>query len=199
MATSVPAITTLAAVSAFTVNALLELSAACFPFTAALKVPVMPATVTVPFKYAATSQCSSRFAMTSRAITSVLQVTLATDRFEVELIELPALAIVVMMSVPLRYKGPASSMELPITAEPLTLRDGMVTAALNTALLAEMPSLSTLSESARLKVPDAGFMRAQVISASCNEDADVSKAFYPASASVSPVTDDIATAVDCCA
>ena len=46
----VPVIVTLAAATDATLNALLVVSAACFPFTAAAKLPVIPATVTVPFK-----------------------------------------------------------------------------------------------------------------------------------------------------
>ena len=160
VATSVPAIDTLAAVSAFTVNALLELSAACFPFTAALKVPVMPATVTVPFKYAATSQCSSRLAMTSRAMTSELQVTLATDKFEVELIA--ALAIVVMMSTLFRYNGPAKKALDPQVMLPLISTDGAVTAQVNVAVLLVRPSRSTPFWSARRIVWPDDFSSEQV-------------------------------------
>ena len=49
-------------------------------------------------------------------------------------------------------------------AEPATSIDGALTGAVNTALPAAMPSRSTPFESARLNVPDAGLIRAQVSS-----------------------------------
>ena len=57
-----------------------------------------------------------------------------------------------------------------MTAEPLTSREGALTGHENTALLAEIPSLSTPPESARLSVEVAGFSRPQVSSLSCNAD-----------------------------
>ena len=66
------------------------------------------------------------------------------------------------MSVPLRYRGPASIMLDPTMAEPATSIDGALTGAENTALPAEIPNLSTPLLSARLKLPEAGFTRAQV-------------------------------------
>ena len=47
-------------------------------------------------------------------------------------------------------------------AEPAISIDGALTGALNTALPAEIPSRSTLLLSAKLNVPDAGLIRAQV-------------------------------------
>ena len=108
-------------------------------------------------------------------------------------------AIVVAMSTPLRYNGPASIMLDPMMAEPATSIDGALTGAENTALPAAIPNLSTPLLSAKLKVPDAGFTRAQVNSDICTIDEDVSVACFPASADVSPVTSAMATVVDCCA
>ena len=108
--------------------------------------------------------------------------------------------ISVIMSVPPKYRGPVMRAELPQIKEPDTSRDGAVTGAENTALLAEIPSRSTLSLSAKLNVPDAGFTRAQVSWLNVTEDELVSKGFFPASASVSPTTSAMATGpVDCCA
>ena len=60
-------------------------------------------------------------------------------------------AIVVLMSTPARYNGPASFMQLPMTAEPLTSMEGALTRQENTAVLAS-PSLSVPPESARCSV-----------------------------------------------
>ena len=164
----VPVIVTFAAATDATVNAVLEVSTACFPFAAAARVPVIPATVTVEFKKATPSACSSRLATISRprmsplAVTPALQVTLVTDSCEVELIEAPAFAeINDVMSVPFRYNGPAKTRLDEMVAEPLISIDGAVTGHENTAVLPS-PSRSTLFESAKLNVPDAGFIRAQV-------------------------------------
>ena len=70
--------------------------------------------------------------------------------------------MVVLMSTPARYKGPARIILDPTIAEPAISIDGALTGAENTALPAEIPSRSTLFESAKLNVPDAGFIRAQV-------------------------------------
>ena len=120
---------------------------------------------------------------------SALHVRLAIDSCEVELIDAPAFAaIVVMMSVPFRYSGPARIMLDPTVTEPLTSRDGALTAQENTALLAEIPSRSTPPESARLRVVVAGFTREQVSSLSCSVDDDVSNPFFESRAACSPVT-----------
>ena len=123
-----------------TLTADVDVSLACFPEMAVETLPI-PATVTVELKTAAPSKCNSRVAKTSRPCISALHVTLAIDSCEVELIDAPAFAaIVVIMLVPLRYSGPARIMLDPITAEPLTSIDGALTAHENTALLAEIPS-----------------------------------------------------------
>ena len=84
---------------------------------------------------------------------SALAVRLAIDSCEVELIEAPAFAAIVLsMLTPFRYNGPARSRDDPMTAEPLTSIDGALRAQENTALLAEIPSLSTPPESAKLRV-----------------------------------------------
>ena len=85
---------------------------------------------------------------------------------------------VVAMSVPLRYSGPVSIMLDPIMAEPATSIDGALTGALNTALPAEIPSRSTLLLSAKLNVPDAGLIRAQVNSLIATIDELVSVACF---------------------
>ena len=135
----------------------------------------------------------------SRACTSALQVTLATDSYEVELIEAPAFAMVVSMFVPPRYNGPAKIRLDEITAEPLMSIDGAVTGHENTAVL-PMPSLSTLVESARLNVPDTGLIRAHVRVLNVTTDELVSVCCLLASASDRPTTSDMATGpVDACA
>ena len=60
-------------------------------------------------------------------------------------------AIVVLMSTPARYNGPASIMLLPTIAEPLTSMEDALTGHENTAVLAS-PSLSVPPESARRSV-----------------------------------------------
>ena len=166
-----------------TLKTLLVVNVACLPLNAVtMLVPAtvsdplivaFPVTASVEFKIAASSACSSRVAMTSRPWMSALHVTLATDSCEAELIDAPAFAaMVVIMLVPLRYSGPARIMLDPITAEPLTSIDGALTAQENTALLADIPSRSTLLESARDRVVDAGFIRAQVSSLSCSVDVE---------------------------
>ena len=135
-----------------TLRALLAVNAACFPEMAVETLPI-PATVTIELKTAALSQCNSRVAMTSRPCISALHVTLAIDSCEVELMDAPAFAaIVVIMLVPFRYSGPATSKDDPITAEPLMSIDGALTAQENTALLADIPSRSMLLASARDRV-----------------------------------------------
>ena len=114
------------------------------------------------------------------------------DSCDVEVMELPAFAaMVVRMLVPFRYKTGTSKDE-PITAEPLMSIEGAVTGAENTALPAEIPSRSTPSGSAKLRVPDAGFTRAQVSWLRLSTDELVSVACFCASASVSPVTSPMA-------
>ena len=82
---------------------------------------------------------------------------------------------------------------------PDTSKDDMLTGHENTAVLAS-PSLSTPPASARLKVPDAGFIRAQVSTLRLTKDELVSVACFPSSAAVTPVTAAMATGpVDCCA
>ena len=71
-------------------------------------------------------------------------------------------AMVVAMSVPPRYKGPVRIILDPMTAEPAISILGALTGALHTMLPAETPSRSTLLLSAKLNVPDAGLIRAQV-------------------------------------
>ena len=155
-----------------TLRALLVVSVACFPLSAVVilvpptvRAPVIvvaPVTVSVELSTAAPSACSSRVATTSRPWMSALHVTLAIDSCEVELIDAPAFAaIVVMMSVPFKHSGPARIMLEPMIAEPVTSIDGVLTGHENTALPAEIPSRSTPLESARLRVEDAGFIRAR--------------------------------------
>ena len=109
-------------------------------------------------------------------------------------------AMVVAMSTPFKYKGPASIMEDPMTAEPATSNDGALREALHTTLPAEIPSRSTLLLSAKLNVPDAGLIRAHVSSLNATMDELVNVACLFESAAVSPVTSDMATGpVDCCA
>ena len=82
---------------------------------------------------------------------------------------------------------------------PDTSRDGALTGHENTAVL-DKPSLSVPPLSARLKVPDAGFIRAQVSTLRLTKDELVSVACFPSSAAVNPVTSAMATGpVDCCA
>ena len=122
---------------------------------------------------------------------SALVVRLVIESCELELIEAPAFAAIVdIMLVPLRYKGPARIMLDPTITEPLTSRDGALTAQENTALPAEIPSRSTPPESARLNVEDAGFIREQVNSDSCSVELAPSDACFSANATVSPVTSD---------
>ena len=167
----------------------LAVMVACFPLSAVtMLVPAtvsdppivaFPPTASVEFKTAAPSACSSRNAMTSRPCISALHVTLAIDSCEVELMDTPAFAaIVVIMLVPFKYSGPATSKDDPITAEPLMSIDGALTAQENTALLADIPSRSTLLASARDRVVDAGLIRAQVSSLSCSVDVELSNACF---------------------
>ena len=87
-----------------------------------------------------------------------------------------------------------------MTAEPATSNDGALRGALHTTLPAEIPSRSTLLLSAKLNVPDAGLIRAHVSSLNATMDELVNVACFPESATVSPVTSDMATGpVDCCA
>ena len=140
--------------------------------------------------------CSSRVAMTSRASTSALQVTLVTDSCEVELIEAPAFAaMVVMMLVPFKYNGPAKIMLDEMVAEPLMSIDGALTGQEKTALLAEIPSRSTLLASAKDNVQDDGLIRAQLSSLSCNTEVEPNNACFPAKAEVSPDTSLMVTVV----
>ena len=82
---------------------------------------------------------------------------------------------------------------------PDTSRDGALSGHENTAVL-ESPNLSVPPQSARLKVPDAGFIRAQVSTLRLTKDELVSVACFPSSAAVNPVTSAMATGpVDCCA
>ena len=69
---------------------------------------------------------------------------------------------------------------------------GALTGHENTAVFAS-PSLSVPPLSAKLKVPDAGFIRAQVNTLRLTKDEELSKACFPASASVSPLTSAMAT------
>ena len=109
-------------------------------------------------------------------------------------------AMVVVMSVPPRYKGPVRIILDPITAEPAISIDGADTGALKTALPAEIPSRSTLLLSAKLNVPDAGLTRAQVRVPTVTRDELVSVACFDASWVDRSVMSAIAMGpVDCCA
>ena len=120
-------------------------------------------------------------------------VTAATFRLLLDVSASCLAAIIVAMSVPPRYKGPVSIMLLPITAEPAISMEGAETWALNTALLVEIPSRSTLLLSAKLNVPDAGLTRVQVNSLRVTIEELVNVACFPANAAVSPVTSAMAT------
>ena len=96
-------------------------------------------------------------------------------------------AIVVVMSVPSRYSGPVIRALLLQAMLPDTSKNGALTGHENTAVLL-MPSRSTLFESAKLNVPEAGLIRAQVRLLNVTDDELVSNAFFPASTSVSPTT-----------
>ena len=167
----VPVIETLAAATDATLRTELVVSVACLPLSAVRRLVfatvndpqtvVFPVTASVVLKMQGPSDCSSRLATTSRAITSPLHVMPAMDSCVVELIDEAFAAIVVIMSVPLRNSWGTSRL-LPIMAEPATSIDGALTRAENRALPAEMPSRSTPLLSAKLRVPDAGFTRAQV-------------------------------------
>ncbi len=78
----------------------------------------------------------------------VVALTVATDTAELAAC-LPEM--VVLMSTPARYNGPASIMLDPMIAEPLTSMEGALTGHENTAVLAS-PSLSVPPESARRSV-----------------------------------------------
>ena len=108
--------------------------------------------------------------------------------------------ISVIMSAPPKYRGPVMRAELPQIKEPDTSKDGAVTGAENTALLAEIPSRSTLLLSAKLNVPDAGLIRAHVrVPKVTKDELDKTACFWLRAVS-SPTTSDIATGpVDCCA
>ena len=97
-------------------------------------------------------------------------------------------AMVVAMSTPFKYSGPASIMLDPIMAEPSIDIDGALTGAEHTTLPAEIPSRSTLLLSAKLNVPDAGLIRAQVSSLNVTMDELVSVACLLANALVNPTT-----------
>ena len=83
---------------------------------------------------------------------------------------------------------------------PSTVKDGALTAQLNTALLLDSPSLSTLFESAKLNVPDAGLIRAHVRVPNVTKDELDKTPCFAANCAVRSVTSAIAIGpVDCCA
>ena len=150
-----------------------------------------------------TLSCAPQVATFPRPPVIVMPVVADTDATFNALLVVSAAclaAMVVAMSTPFKYKGPASIMEDPMTAEPATSNDGALREALHTTLPAEIPSRSTLLLSAKLNVPDAGLIRAHVSSLNATMDELVRVACFPESATVSPVTSDMATGpVDCCA
>ena len=85
-------------------------------------------------------------------------------------------------------------------AEPAISIDGALTGALHTILPAEIPSRSTLSESAIDNVPDAGLIRAHVKVPTVTRDELVRVACFDANWVDRSVTSAIAMGpVDCCA
>ena len=87
-------------------------------------------------------------------------------------------AMVDIMSIPPRYRGPVIKALLLHTMLPLMSKDGALTGHVNTAVL-DKPSRSTPPESARRSVwPVAGFTRAQVNSLSCSTDVEPNNACF---------------------
>ena len=164
-----------------TPNTELVVSEACFPLIA---LAMSPMPVNVMLLDALKVDAATEFTLTALLVVNVFCFApTAAD-------------ISVMMSVPPKYRGPVMRAELPQIKEPDTSKDGAVTGAENTALLAEIPSRSTLLLSAKLNVPDAGLIRAHVRVPNVTKDELDKTPCFAANCAVKSVTSAIAIGPD---
>ncbi len=156
-----------------TPNTELVVSEACFPLIA---LAMSPMPVNVMLLDALNVDAATEFTLTALLVVNVFCLALT------------AAEIKVMISVPPRYSGPVIRAPLPHTMLPVMSKDGALTAQLNTALLLDSPSLSTLFESAKLNVPVEGLLRAHVRVPNVTKDELDKTACFAANWAVKSVT-----------